>query len=383
MTGLLLLLLAEPMLSETQTLPESSPETSDTETLCSDVFEGPEKKLEVFFSRGEDNGGLRRFQQDTWSGMLADAACTILHQESNKEFDAYLLSESSMFVYPDRLILKTCGTTTLLLALPKLLELAEQAGCAVEHVLYSHLRYKFPEQQVYPHNSFQQEQEYLSRVMGNSQARVLGPPDGRCWYVLHASGPGAPVPLPHAAGAPKEGDDLFEIAMEGLNEDVCARFFKAAHPDLDGKELAQRMTAVSGIGELLPGVKVDDWAFEPCGYSMNGLRDGFYYTIHVTPESGFSYASFETNDPQYREPKWVERFASTFAPSSLTLTLTTRRVGCELDAFRLVGYERSGLDTTELGKELSVCSMNFARPAEEDVTVGAAVGSRRPYWAES
>lgn len=107
------------MLSETQTLPESSPETSDTETLCSDVFEGPEKKLEVFFSRGEDNGGLRRFQQDTWSGMLADAACTILHQESNKEFDAYLLSESSMFVYPDRLILKTCGTTTLLLALPK------------------------------------------------------------------------------------------------------------------------------------------------------------------------------------------------------------------------------------------------------------------------
>ena len=38
------------MLSETQTLPESSPETSDTETLCSDVFEGPEKKLEVFFS---------------------------------------------------------------------------------------------------------------------------------------------------------------------------------------------------------------------------------------------------------------------------------------------------------------------------------------------
>ena len=424
------------MLSETQTLPESSPETSDTETLCSDVFEGPEKKLEVFFSRGEDNGGLRRFQQDTWSGMLADAACTILHQESNKEFDAYLLSESSMFVYPDRLILKTCGTTTLLLALPKvscqapplltptpslpapprlrrvdvathaasgaaaaatrgrtsperepapwqLLELAEQAGCAVEHVLYSHLRYKFPEQQVYPHNSFQQEQEYLSRVMGNAQARVLGPPDGRCWYVLHASGPGAPVPLPHAAGAPKEGDDLFEIAMEGLNEDVCARFFKAAHPDLDGKELAQRMTAVSGIGELLPGVKVDDWAFEPCGYSMNGLRDGFYYTIHVTPESGFSYASFETNDPKYREPKWVERFASTFAPSSLTLTLTTRRVGCELDAFRLVGYERSGLDTTELGKELSVCSMNFARPAEEDVTVGAAVGSRRPYWAES
>merc|ERR1712238_88545 len=100
--------------------------------------------------------------------------------------------------------------------------------------------------------------------------------------------------------------------------------------------------------------KVDDWAFEPCGYSMNGLRDRFYYTIHVTPESGFSYASFETNDPQYREPKWVERIASTFKPTALTLTLTTRRVGCELGAFVLGGYERSGLDTAQLGKELSV-----------------------------
>jgi len=305
------------------TLPESSPETSDTETICADVFEGPEKKLEVYFSRGEDSPGLRHFQHDTWSDMLADAACTILHQESNKDFDAYLLSESSMFVYPDRLILKTCGTTTLLLALPKLFALADEVGCIVEHVVYSHLRYKFPEQQVYPHNSFQQEQEYLSRAMGNAQARVIGPPDGRCWYVLHASGP-------HALGAPQDeagctdvqphgpGEDLFEIAMEGMSEGVCARFFKVAHPELSGKELAQRMTVVTGIDELLPGVKVDDWAFEPCGYSMNGLRDRFYYTIHVTPESGFSYASFETNDPKYREPKWVERIASTFAPRALT-----------------------------------------------------------------
>lgn len=279
----------------------------------------------------------------------------------------------------------------------QLFALADEVGCLVEHVLYSHLRYKFPEQQVYPHNSFQQEQEYLSRSLGNAQAYVLGPPDGRCWYVLHASGSS---PVPHALGAPEEGakrvlpqgpgDDLFEIAMEGLSEEVCARFFKAAHPEVSGKKLAQRMTAVTGIGDLLPGVKVDDWAFEPCGYSMNGLRDRFYYTIHVTPESGFSYASFETNDPQYREPKWVERIASTFKPSALTLTLTTRRVGCELGAFVLGGYERSGLDTAQLGKELSVCSMNFARNAEEefkDVKVGAAVKERRasksgaPWWA--
>merc|ERR1719445_1156395 len=114
----------------------------------------------------------------------------------------------------------------------------------MEHVVYSHLRYKFPEQQVYPHNSFQQEQEYLSRAVGNAQARVIGPPDGRCWYILHSS-------RPHALSPPKEetgpadfqpyvaGDDLFEVAMEGLSEEVCARFFKAAHPEESGKGLAQ------------------------------------------------------------------------------------------------------------------------------------------------
>ena len=142
------------------------------------------------------------------------------------------------------------------------------------------------------------------------------------------------------------------------------------------------MTALSGIGALLPDVKVDDWAFEPCGYSMNGLRGGFYYTVHITPESGFSYASFETNDPQYREPRWVERVTATFAPSVLTLTLTTRKVGCELEAYELIGFERTTLETAQLDKEVSVCAMNFARPAEGPgpKAPGLMDGGRERWW---
>jgi S-adenosylmethionine decarboxylase len=42
---------------------------------------------------------------------------------------------------------------------------------------------------------------------------------------------------------------------------------------------------------------VDAFAFDPCGYSCNGLLGNHYFTIHATPQSGSSYASFETNYP--------------------------------------------------------------------------------------
>jgi len=329
-----------------------------------EVFEGPEKKLEVFFSTGTNADGFRHFDQATWSHLLVAASCSILHRESNEDFDAYLLSESSLFVYPSRVILKTCGTTGLLLVLPQLLELAQRLGVSVEHVHYGRYRYKFPEQQLYPHSSFEQEREYLARTFGHVEARVLGPEGGRCWYALVAGPPLAPTT------SPRDGDDLFEIAMEGLAPEVCRQFVGTSHPGLEGRALPQHMTAVSGIGALLPGVTVDDWAFEPCGYSMNGLRGAYYYTIHITPEEGFSYASFETNDPQYRQPKWLSAVLAVFRPEVLTVTLTTRRVAPKLPAYALGGFERHSLELAELGAGVSMCCINFSE--EDDDTDGAS-----------
>ena len=37
---------------------------------------------------------------------------------------------------------------------------------------------------------------------------------------------------------------------------------------------AQQTTVSSGIADLLLGADIDEFVFEPCGYSMNGLQVG-------------------------------------------------------------------------------------------------------------
>ena len=83
--------------------------------------------MEVIFSKVSDDPhhderGLRAYGLDHWSAVVAKLKGSILKNHSLKEFDAYLISESSLFVYSDRVILLTCGTTTLLKALPAILE---------------------------------------------------------------------------------------------------------------------------------------------------------------------------------------------------------------------------------------------------------------------
>ncbi|KAJ8563025.1 hypothetical protein K7X08_031477 [Anisodus acutangulus] len=56
---------------------------------------------------------------------------------------------------------------------------------------------------------------------------------------------------------------------------------------------AAKMTVNSGIRKILPNSDICGFEFDPCGYSMNSIEGAALSTIHVTPEDGFSYASFE------------------------------------------------------------------------------------------
>lgn len=73
-------------------------------------FEGSEKKLEVVFSKDVN---LFEEEKGFWSFLVSKAKAQILSEISSEDCLAYLLSESSLFIWKDRLTMITCGQTIL------------------------------------------------------------------------------------------------------------------------------------------------------------------------------------------------------------------------------------------------------------------------------
>ncbi|KAI7694918.1 hypothetical protein SSS_02120 [Sarcoptes scabiei] len=84
---------------------------------------------------------------------------------------------------------------------------------------------------------------------------------------------------------------------------------------------AKEVTRRSGIDTIIPGMMIDDHLFTPCGYSMNGLLEKYYMTIHVTPEQNFSFVSIETNVPQKCYASFIGKLIHLFKPGKFMLNL--------------------------------------------------------------
>ena len=78
---------------------------------------------------------------------MTAAECLIVSARAARSFDAYVLSESSLFVYESKVVLKTCGTTKLLEAIPVFLAEAAVLGMAPRRVKYTRSTFDRPEEQ--------------------------------------------------------------------------------------------------------------------------------------------------------------------------------------------------------------------------------------------
>lgn len=234
-------------------------------------------------------------------------------------------------MFPHKLILKTCGTTLNLLGLPRILSIARE-HCGFKSVwrcFYSRKSFMFPERQPGPHRDWSNEVKYLDDLFENGAAYTVGKVNGDHWLLYITTPPvesdddvsGITVhniarnmmassvsSLSSTATLPSivsDQDYTIELLMTKLAAPARRPFFFLESQD-EGKTAHEKAADVSarlGIDSIFPTSKtnLDAYAFEPCGYSANALveygQGEGYYTIHVTPEEGWSYASFECNVP--------------------------------------------------------------------------------------
>ena len=321
------------------------------------VFEGPEKTLEVCFRKvgqeenistvgevtlaqvaaeagntGTTKVGLRQLDRRDLDRICSRARCTILSSVSNQYLDAYVLSESSLFIYPYLLVLKTCGTTTLLRCIGTLIELGRKLGLEIDWVGYSRKNFNFPGDQAFPHQSFHQELDYLyshkslcERLDGDGY--TLGPVTNDHWFVFVAD-------QTIRSSGETDTDRVLNIMMFDIDEEVAQLFYYDAYETKQGeikeeevKRISEEQTMRSGIDKLCPGSLIDARAFEPCGYSMNAILFRSYATMHITPESGSSYASFETNQKLTSYKSLISNVVRTFRPKRFVMTLMADEAG--------------------------------------------------------
>ncbi|KAL7596309.1 hypothetical protein Lser_V15G27951 [Lactuca serriola] len=288
-------------------------------------FEGFEKRLELQFSSHDpDIGiGLRELEFKFLEQVLHQVQCTVVSALGNQHFDSYVLSESSLFVYPTKIIIKTCGTTQLLKSVQPFIHHARTLNLHITALRYTRGSFIFPQAQPHPHTSFQEEVAYLEDSIPASlcyrKASVIpSKHKSHSWHVF-------------SAGAVEYSDnvplDLYtvEVCMTDLDQTLARKFFRHPNDGKNGDSAGREMTEITGINRINQNAHICDFAFDPCGYSMNGIDGERYSTIHVTPEDGFSYASFECVASIYNDDMadMVKKAVTVFGPGTVSVATTS------------------------------------------------------------
>lgn len=233
-------------------------------------FEGSEKKLDVMVSQGAVN--FRQLPRSFWANLVACAKAEILSEICNADCDAYLLSESSLFVWDSRVLILTCGNSTLISAAISLLNFIgvdnlQRLSYQRKNEFFAHLQ----------QSAFQEDVTLLRQIIPGRAYRI-GHLDTHHHYSFDYVSEELTVSRPSTTS----------LQMYHINAAVA-------------QYLRSEALSINGVRQLLMfdtlfvDFKYDDHLFSPAGYSINGISGDKYFTIHVTPNELSSYVSFETN----------------------------------------------------------------------------------------
>lgn len=267
-------------------------------------YEGSEKRLEITSSLN-----LLEFEYDFWSTMVEQAGAYIISSIENNEVKAFLLSESSLFVWEHRLLLITCGETNLVHA-----SLYFQKMVKREHItslLFQRHQAHQPERQK---SSFQQDSLKLQeKLKGDSHHWS----EGYCGDIF-------------LFGNNQQSNATKNILM--LHELESEFFTELQEKKIEETIVASKLKLLQHFQTFL----IDQHSFQPKGYSLNAIDSERYFTIHITPEKLSSYISFESNLPIQEIANFQQHLLSLFNPERAYLMSFNRT------------NEKINIETTEI-----------------------------------
>jgi len=127
-----------------------------------------------------------------------------------------------------------------------------------------------------------------------------------------------------------------------------------------------------------------DFEFDPCGYSMNGIEGSSYSTVHVTPEDGFSYASYEAMGFDLEtigfEPL-VKRALKCFGPAEFSVAVTCSN-GARFFSADVEGYTCENVVKQELPGGCFLVYLTYAEKKAEAKATEECTVVRTPIKAK-
>ena len=254
------------------------------------MFEGSEKKIEIIFSKKSPS--LLEKPESFWENILKTARAEIISKMINPQLHAYLLSESSFLIWKNRLVLITCGQTVLSQAFIKILRAFPNDS--IELYFFQRKNEFFPYDQK---SSFYKDLEKIEKPISGKAYR-FGSLHNHHFFLFYNE----------SSYKPTSPDQTLEILFYDSKtiRDTSKKTITALRKSLK---------------EIFKGFKLQDHFFKPSGYSLNAIKNEFYYTIHITPEESFFYISLETNIEQLKSTELIKKTLPLFKPLNFDLIL--------------------------------------------------------------